>query len=221
MASGEHPIESKEDEELESELSREDQERLERAAQVGNKANLAATLSRRYLSVGKQALADSAPKRLDSRTRGELSSVLGVDPTDVRIHTGPQAEAAAEAFGARAFTMGTRDVFFGRDQFQPSSAEGQALLAHELTHVYEDSVPMAMSLEEDLTKSGPSRDGEEHAAKAEQAMYKEARRDKWLDEQEDQMAYGEISIGEKIVLVEKVYKLLRKRVHERKDRVGE
>ena len=37
-----------------------------------------------------------------------------------------------------AFTHG-KDIYFGRGQFQPSSTEGRRLLAHELTHVVQQS----------------------------------------------------------------------------------
>ncbi len=52
----------------------------------------------------------------------------------VRIHTGVEAERAAEAIGAYAFTVG-KDVYFGRGQFRPETPQGMALLVHELTHV--------------------------------------------------------------------------------------
>lgn len=206
-------------EELEAQLTDAQKQQVTEAVRRSD-VSLAASLSRKYLSVGRQALSDSAPRRLDSHQRGELRDVLGVDPHDVRIHTGPAAESAADAFGARAFTMGTRDVYFGRSQYDPVSPEGKALLAHELTHVYEDSLPVAFSLHEDVTSKGPARDGEEHARTAEEAMYKEARRDKWLDDQEDQMAYGELSVGEKMILVDKIHKIMKTRQRGRSDRTG-
>jgi hypothetical protein len=52
----------------------------------------------------------------------------------VRIHTGPGAEAAAAALDARVFCVG-HHIVFGADQYDPTTAEGQRLLAHELTHV--------------------------------------------------------------------------------------
>ncbi|MSQ26605.1 MAG: DUF4157 domain-containing protein [Dehalococcoidia bacterium] len=53
---------------------------------------------------------------------------------DVRLHTGPAADSAAQARGAEAFTIG-REVFFAEGRFDPFSPRGQALVAHELTHV--------------------------------------------------------------------------------------
>jgi hypothetical protein len=51
----------------------------------------------------------------------------------VRVHTGSEASALAGALGARAFTVGN-DIGFGRGEFQPGTAAGRRLLAHELAH---------------------------------------------------------------------------------------
>jgi hypothetical protein len=64
-----------------------------------------------------------------ARTGGALR-----DLRDVRIHADEDSSTAARTIGAHAFTVGS-DVFFGRDEYRPSTAEGRGLLAHELTHV--------------------------------------------------------------------------------------
>ncbi len=53
-----------------------------------------------------------------------------------RIHTGPAAARAAGSIAAAAFTVG-RDVVFGSGRYEPESAEGLALLRHELAHVHQ------------------------------------------------------------------------------------
>jgi Domain of unknown function (DUF4157)/Protein-glutamine gamma-glutamyltransferase len=53
---------------------------------------------------------------------------------DVRIHADDDSARAAQGIGAHAFTVGS-DVFFGRSEYQPSTAHGRGLIAHELTHV--------------------------------------------------------------------------------------
>lgn len=70
---------------------------------------------------------------LDGTTRGFMEGRFGRDFGDVRVHDGPRAAAAADALGARAFTVG-RDIFFARGQYRPHSHEGRQLVAHELTH---------------------------------------------------------------------------------------
>ncbi|RYJ15323.1 DUF4157 domain-containing protein [Halogeometricum borinquense] len=73
---------------------------------------------------------------------------------DVRIHTGPSAAKACEDINARAFTVGNH-VAFNRGEYDPSSAEGQHVLAHELAHVRQQTggavsmLPQAGELEID------------------------------------------------------------------------
>jgi len=70
---------------------------------------------------------------------------LGYDFSRVRVHTDSRAAESARAVGALAYTVG-RDVVFGAGQFSPQSAEGRRLLAHELTHVVQQTAPMAAAL---------------------------------------------------------------------------
>ncbi|HVT13899.1 MAG TPA: DUF4157 domain-containing protein [Fimbriimonadaceae bacterium] len=69
-----------------------------------------------------------------STVRKELMPHLGFDPSEAKIHIGPHAAQAASRMGAEAFTVG-RDVFFGAGKYDPASRQGLALIAHELTHV--------------------------------------------------------------------------------------
>ncbi|WP_323001819.1 DUF4157 domain-containing protein [Denitromonas sp.] len=59
---------------------------------------------------------------------------FGRDFGDVRIHTGAQAHASAQAVGARAYTVG-RHVAFADGHYAPDTPAGRQLMAHELTHV--------------------------------------------------------------------------------------
>jgi len=56
------------------------------------------------------------------------------DFSRVRIHTGPQADAAADAIHARAYTLG-HNIIFAAGEYAPHTEAGRRLLAHELTHV--------------------------------------------------------------------------------------
>ena len=71
---------------------------------------------------------------LPPEVRDEMGSALGDSFGDVRVHTDPLAGALARSVQARAFTTGA-DIFFAGDAYQPGSAQGRALLAHELAHV--------------------------------------------------------------------------------------
>lgn len=71
---------------------------------------------------------------LPTSTRAYFEPRFGADFSDVRIHTGPEAQSASRALNARAFTTG-RDVVFGTGEYAPHDRKGGELLAHELTHV--------------------------------------------------------------------------------------
>ena len=60
---------------------------------------------------------------------------------DVRIHTDSRAAELAKGMNALAFTVG-RDVAFGAGRYSPDSSEGRKLLAHELTHVVQQTGPV-------------------------------------------------------------------------------
>jgi hypothetical protein len=60
------------------------------------------------------------------------------DFSRVRVHAGPLAAASARAVGAQAYTVG-QDVVFNEGKYTPSTTEGKRLLAHELSHVVQQS----------------------------------------------------------------------------------
>jgi hypothetical protein len=76
----------------------------------------------------------SSGQPLDSSFRASFEPRFGHDFSGVRVHTGPQAAAAAASIQAKAFTAGS-SIVFGAGQYAPSQPQGQELLAHELTHV--------------------------------------------------------------------------------------
>lgn len=80
------------------------------------------------------ALPRSAGMPLTSDVRSELETRLGHDFAAVRVHADAGAAGAADAMGARAYTLG-RHVVFGAGEYQPRKAQGRELLAHELAHV--------------------------------------------------------------------------------------
>jgi hypothetical protein len=77
---------------------------------------------------------NSSGQPLDPGTRGFMESRFGHDFSRVRVHTDARASESARAVNASAYTVGA-NIVFGHGRFQPSSAEGLRLVAHELTHV--------------------------------------------------------------------------------------
>jgi hypothetical protein len=80
----------------------------------------------------------SSGQPLAASTRAFFGPRFGHDFSQVRIHTGGQAAEAAQAVKAKAFTVG-QDMVFGEGQYSPETDKGQQLLAHELTHVVQQS----------------------------------------------------------------------------------
>ena len=79
---------------------------------------------------GGQSLPESARAFFEPR--------FGQDFSSVRVHTGAQAAHVARSVNARAFTLG-RDIAFGAAQYSPETSSGRKLLAHELTHVVQQT----------------------------------------------------------------------------------
>lgn len=64
----------------------------------------------------------------------EMETRLGHDFSDVRVHDDSRAHESATSVNAHAYTVGS-NVVFQRDTYDPTSAAGKTMLAHELTHV--------------------------------------------------------------------------------------
>lgn len=71
---------------------------------------------------------------LDISTKYRLERMLGREIGEVRLHSGPVAEALARRTEAEAVTRG-RDVYLPSGRLDAHSPEGLGLLAHEVTHV--------------------------------------------------------------------------------------
>ncbi|MBV9301595.1 MAG: DUF4157 domain-containing protein [Acidobacteriaceae bacterium] len=75
---------------------------------------------------------------LDNGTRAEMETFFGADFDGVRIHTDSNADALNHDVNAIAFTTG-HDIFFRHGTYRPGTSTGKELLAHELTHVVQES----------------------------------------------------------------------------------
>ncbi len=80
----------------------------------------------------------SPGQRLEAGTRSFMESRFGWDFGQVRVHADGRAGASAQAIGARAYTLG-ESVVFAPGAYRPNSADGRALIAHELTHVVQQA----------------------------------------------------------------------------------
>jgi len=72
---------------------------------------------------------------LDSSTLSYMESRFGRDFSQVRIHND---SVSTSKINAQAFTKGN-NIVFGQGKYQPGTHSGKSLLAHELTHVIQQS----------------------------------------------------------------------------------
>jgi len=75
-----------------------------------------------------------AGRPLAPTLREEFETRLGTDLAGVRIHTEPRAARAAAEIRASAYAIGEH-VAFNAGRYEPDTARGRTLLAHELAHV--------------------------------------------------------------------------------------
>jgi hypothetical protein len=83
------------------------------------------------------ALADLG-RPLAPAVRQNMEQRFGHDFSQVRVHSGKSDEESARDVNAQAYTVGN-DIVFGAGRFTPETEDGQRLLAHELTHVIQQS----------------------------------------------------------------------------------
>jgi hypothetical protein len=75
---------------------------------------------------------------LPQSTRNFYELRFGYDFSQVRVYSGSKAAETAREVNAQAFTIG-QNVVFGAGHYAPDTASGKRLLAHELTHVLQQS----------------------------------------------------------------------------------
>jgi hypothetical protein len=81
-------------------------------------------------------------QRLDRSVQEKMGTAMGYDFNDVHVHTSPEADALNRDLSAQAFTTGN-DIYFREGAYAPNSPSGQELLAHEMTHVVQQSSGLA------------------------------------------------------------------------------
>jgi hypothetical protein len=78
------------------------------------------------------------PNSLPGEVRSFMEPRFGYEFGDVRIHNDSEAANSAKRIGAAAYTSG-KDIYFGAGKYQPSTANGRELIAHELVHVIQQT----------------------------------------------------------------------------------
>jgi len=79
-------------------------------------------------------LRGSTGQSLPDGVRGRMERAFGRNFSGVRVHTGGRSSAAADSLNAQAVALGSH-IHFAEGQFAPGTTAGDAVIAHELTHV--------------------------------------------------------------------------------------
>lgn len=116
-----------------------DEPAIQRSAGPGSVVSAATGLPARVRQVLR-----SAGSPLDAPVRMGMGAWFGHDFGHVRVHTDDAAARSAAAIQAQAYTFGDH-VVMGAGRWQPHTAAGRRLLAHELTHVIQQSSLRAAS----------------------------------------------------------------------------
>lgn len=122
----------------------------------------------------------SSGQPLDHPTRNWMEPRFGHDFSNVRVHTDNRAAESARSVNADAYTVGN-NVVFGDGQYAPGEFRGQRLIAHELTHVLQQSnsspglirfgePDSAAELEADQISGDVMRGGDVHDGPSRQAV---------------------------------------------------
>jgi len=110
----------------------EEEKKLQRKETTNNNTASSSLQTENYLS------SVSGGKPLGNEEKAFFESKMGYDFSTVRIHNDTGANRSAKNINALAYTHGN-DIVFAQGQYQPNSDEGKKLLAHELTHVLQQS----------------------------------------------------------------------------------
>jgi hypothetical protein len=75
---------------------------------------------------------------LPGEVRAAMEPPFGADFSGVRVHTGGETDQLNRQLSAQAFTHG-QDIYMSAGKYAPGTTAGNRLLAHELTHVVQQS----------------------------------------------------------------------------------
>jgi hypothetical protein len=75
---------------------------------------------------------------LPGEVRSFMEPRFGADFSNVHVHAGSDASQLNKELSAQAFTHG-QDIFMGEWKYNPGTVDGKRLLAHELTHVVQQT----------------------------------------------------------------------------------
>jgi hypothetical protein len=136
LASTISPLVQRQEDEEELQLKlvqrQEDEEELQMKSRGNGGFTVDAGTESRLKSLG------GSGKPLSKELRSFMEPRFGANFNSVRVHTGSKAAQISRQINAKAFTHG-QDIYFGVGMYQPETDNGKQLLAHELTHVVQQT----------------------------------------------------------------------------------
>jgi hypothetical protein len=136
--------EEEEEEELQAQRQEEEEEEVQMQAgeeeeeeiQAQPAGNQPTTVSENLETSINNARGSGHP--LSDNVREPMGQAFGADFSGVRVHTDSQADLLSQELSAKAFTTAS-DIFFRQGEYSPTSDTGKKLIAHELTHVVQQT----------------------------------------------------------------------------------
>jgi Domain of unknown function (DUF4157) len=107
----------------------------------------------------------SPGRSLDKATRTAMELRFGHDFGQVRIYADERAVESARAVNAKAYAVGN-NIAFNHGEYQPHSASGLDLLAHELTHVVQQTAGRAATIPDRIVLGAAGDSAEREAEQA-------------------------------------------------------
>lgn len=121
--------------------------------EIGRTTSLASSLDASDQATNEiNNIRSSGGSPLDTNTREFMESRFGYDFNSVKIHTDETASRSSNLVNALAYTVGN-NIVFEQGQYQPNTVDGKRLLAHELTHVVQQSESHSLPLGRQLKTS--------------------------------------------------------------------
>lgn len=114
---------------------------------------MSARASTQTLPMSVERTLASAGTALPPALRQDMQQQFGHDFSQVRVHADPAAAHSAHELRAHAYTVGPH-IAFGAGRFMPETPRGKHLLAHELTHVLQQSAGFGMAVQRQPMDAG-------------------------------------------------------------------
>ena len=111
----------------------EEEEKKMQRKEMNNSETVADTSTENYINS-----LNGKGRSLTQQERKFFEPRMGYDFSNVQLHTNSEANQSAKSINALAYTRGN-NIVFGSGQYQQNTDEGKKLLAHELTHVAQQS----------------------------------------------------------------------------------